>query len=76
MRVVASSIFHLMMFPHDGKIVKVEQFTYYDPQGLTTLEHVIPTIDTTIDNVYIPSLFSIGTCLFTGAFLNDTFLSL
>ena len=35
MRVVASAIFHLMMFPHDGKIMTVDQLTYHDMKGLT-----------------------------------------
>ena len=46
MRVVASSVFHLMMFPHEGKIVTVDELTYHDPQGLTTPANVIPTIAT------------------------------
>ena len=31
MRAVASTVFCLMMFPHDGKIVTVDQLTYHDP---------------------------------------------
>ena len=31
MRVVASTVFRLMMFPHEGKIVMVDHLTYYDP---------------------------------------------
>ena len=31
MRAVASTIFHLMMFPHEGKIMMVYQLTYHDP---------------------------------------------
>ena len=46
MRVVASTIFHLMMFPHELNIVTVDQLTYHDPQGLTTPTNVIPTINT------------------------------
>ena len=30
MRVVESTVFHLMVFPHDGKIVTVDQLTYHD----------------------------------------------
>ena len=30
MQAVTSTIFHLMMFPHEGKIVMVEQLTYHD----------------------------------------------
>ena len=53
------------MFPHDGNIATIDQLTYYDPKGLTTPEHVLPTINTTIDIIYIPSLSVIGRGLFT-----------
>ena len=41
-----STVFCLMMFPHEGKIVMVDQLTYHDLQGLTTPTNVIPTITT------------------------------
>ena len=31
MRAVASTIFRTMMFPHEGRVVKVDQLTYHDP---------------------------------------------
>ena len=46
MRAVASTVFHLMMFPHEGKIVMVDQLTYQNLQGLTEPANVIPTINT------------------------------
>ena len=46
MRAVASTVFHLMMFPHEGKIVTVDQHSYHDPQGLMAPANVIPTITT------------------------------
>ena len=46
MRAVASTFFHLMMFPHEGKIVTIDQLTYHDPQGLTTPANIIPMINT------------------------------
>ena len=46
MRAVASTVFCLMIFPHEGKIVTVDQLTYHDPQGLTAPANVIPTITT------------------------------
>ena len=46
MRAIASTIFCLMMFPHEGKIMTVDQLTYHDPQGLTALANVIPMINT------------------------------
>ena len=35
-----------MMFPHEGKIVMVDQLTYHDLQGLLTPTNVIPKINT------------------------------
>ena len=46
MQAITSTVFHLMMFLQEGKIVTVDQFTYHDPQGLTTPANVIPTITT------------------------------
>ena len=46
MRAIASTVFHLMMFPHEGKIVIVDKLTYHDPQGLTIPTNIIPTITT------------------------------
>ena len=46
MRAIASIIFHLMMFPHEGNIVMVDHLTYHDPQGLMAPSNVIPTITT------------------------------
>ena len=76
MWVISSTIFQLLMLPHDGKIVTINQLTYYDPKGPVTPKHVLPTIKTTIDSVSIPSLPVVGQWLFTGAPLMDTFLSL
>ena len=76
MQAIASSVFQLMIPPHDGKIVTIDQLMYYDPKVPTTQEHVLPTINTTIDSVYIASLSIIGPGLFIDAPLDDTFLSL
>ena len=46
MRAIASIVFHLMMFPHEGKIVMVDQLSYHDPQGLMAPVNVIHTINT------------------------------
>ena len=46
MSVVASTIFCLMMFPHEVKIVTINQLTYHDLQGIMTPANVIPTINT------------------------------
>jgi hypothetical protein len=31
MKAVASSVFRTMMFPHNGKIVTIDQLTHYEP---------------------------------------------
>ena len=46
MRAVASTVFCLMMFPHEGKIMMVDQLNYHNSQGLTPPTNVIPTINT------------------------------
>ena len=46
MQAIASTVFCLMMFPHEGKIVTVDQLIYHDPKGLTTPTSIIPTITT------------------------------
>ena len=46
MRVVTSTVFCIMMFPHEGKIVTVDQLTYHDPQGIMAPANVIPMINT------------------------------
>ena len=43
---IASTVFHLMMFPHEWKIMTVDQLTYHDPQGLTVPTNVILKINT------------------------------
>ena len=46
MGVVVSNVFHLMMFPHEGNIVTVDQLTYHDLQGLMEPSNIISTINT------------------------------
>lgn len=42
MKVVASLIFRTTMFPHDGKVVTIDQLTYYDPKYKFHIENVLP----------------------------------
>ena len=46
MRAIASTVFCLMMFPNEGKIMTADQLTYHDLQVLTASANVIPTINT------------------------------
>ena len=76
MCIVSSIVFRLLMFPHGGKIMTIDQLMYYDLKGPATLEHVLPTIKTTIDRVSIPSLPFVGSGLFSSAPMTNTFFSL
>ena len=42
MTIVVSSIFHLIMFPYKGKIVKIDQLSYYssDPASTDNIQHI------------------------------------
>ena len=73
MRVVASTIFHLMMFPHDRKIMTVDQLTYHDPQGLMTLSNMIPKTDSTIDVTSTSPLLFVGPRLFVDTSMMASF---
>ena len=44
MSVVASTIFHKMCFPHEGKIITIDQLTYYEFASLTSPESIISSI--------------------------------
>lgn len=44
MKVVASSVFTVMMFPHDGKILTIDQLTYYEKKTLTAHDGVPPIV--------------------------------
>lgn len=44
MRVIASSVFCLLMFPLDGKVVTIDHLTFYEPHASEALENVLPHI--------------------------------
>jgi hypothetical protein len=46
MKAVASSIFWTMMFPHNGKIVTIDQVSYYEPNPSTNIDNILPLIHT------------------------------
>ena len=45
MKAVASSVFRMMMFPHNGNIFTVDQLTYYDPKYQLKPDNVLPTLE-------------------------------
>jgi hypothetical protein len=61
MKVVASSVFRMMMFPHNGKIVTIDQITHYEPNHFTNIDNILPLIHTSSDAY---SLVDIGTGIF------------
>jgi hypothetical protein len=49
MKGVASSMFHTMLFPHNGKIVTVDQLTHYEPHISTNFNNILPLIGAHLD---------------------------
>lgn len=70
MKVVALSIFCNMMFPHNGKIVSLDQLTYYDPKPQTNLDNVFPTIG---GNKPVTFYTDVGPSVFKGFTLHRTY---
>jgi hypothetical protein len=46
MKAVASSIFRTMMFPHNGKIVTIDQVSHYEPNPSANIDNILPLIHT------------------------------
>jgi hypothetical protein len=44
MKVVASSVFRKMIFPHNGKLVTIDQLTYHDPQAQLHPDNVVSSL--------------------------------
>jgi hypothetical protein len=49
MKAVASSIFRTIMFPHNGKIVTIDQVSHYEPNPSANLDNILPLIHTNQD---------------------------
>jgi hypothetical protein len=49
MEAVASSVFQTMMFPHNGKIVIIDQVSHYEPNPSANLDNILPLIHTNQD---------------------------
>jgi hypothetical protein len=49
MKAVASSVFRTIMFPHNGKIVTIDQVSHYDPNPSSNLDNILPLIHTNQD---------------------------
>jgi hypothetical protein len=49
MKAVASSVFRKIMFPHNGKIVTIDQVLHYESNPSTNLDNILPLIHTNKD---------------------------
>ena len=70
MKAVASSVFRTMMFPHNGKIVTIDQLTHYEPNHSTNIDNILPLVHVSPNDFPVankgPELFQdpsmLGTC--------------
>jgi hypothetical protein len=46
MKAVASSVFRTMMFPHNGKIITIDQVSHYEPNPSSNIDNILPLIHT------------------------------
>jgi hypothetical protein len=49
MKELASSIFRAMMFPHNGKIITIDQLTHYEPNHSANIDNILPLFCTSSD---------------------------
>jgi hypothetical protein len=49
MKALASSVFQIMMFPHNGKIVTIDQVSHYEPNPSSNINNNLPLIHTSHD---------------------------
>jgi hypothetical protein len=70
MKVVASSVFQTIMFPHNGKIVTIDKVSHYEPNPSANLDNILPLIHTNQD-VY--PLIEMGPSIFKDPSLLGTY---
>jgi hypothetical protein len=70
MKEVASSIFQTIMFPHNGKIVTIDQVSYYEPNPSINVDNILPLIHT---NQEVYPLVEMGPGIFKDPFLLGTY---
>jgi hypothetical protein len=49
MKVVASSVFQMMMFAHNGKIITIDQVSHYKPNHSANIDNIMPLVHTSYD---------------------------
>jgi hypothetical protein len=70
MKAVASSVFRTIMFPHNGKIVTIDQVTHYEPNPSASLDNILPLIHT---NKEVYPLVEMGPGIFKDPSLLGTY---
>jgi hypothetical protein len=81
MKAVASSVFRMMMFPHNGKIVTINQLTHYEPNHSANIDNILPLVRVSLNDFLVanigPGLFQdpsmLGTYQGAPPFLNPSF---
>jgi hypothetical protein len=56
----------MMMFPHNGKIVTIDQITHYEPNHSANIDRIFPLVHTSSDDY---SLIDTGLEIFKDPFL-------
>jgi hypothetical protein len=46
MKAVASSVFRTMKFPHNGKLITIDQVSHYEPNPSANIDNILPLIHT------------------------------
>ena len=46
MKAFASSVFRTMMFPHNGKIITIDQVSHYEPNTSANIDNILPFVHT------------------------------
>jgi hypothetical protein len=49
MKAITSSMFRTMMFPHNGKIITIDQVSHYEPNPSSNIENILPFVHTNPD---------------------------
>jgi hypothetical protein len=61
MKEITSSMFRMMMFPHNGKIVTIDQITHYEPNHSANIDNILPLVH---NSLYDYSLIDMGPIIF------------
>jgi hypothetical protein len=53
MKAIASSVFRMMMSPHNGKIITIDQLTHYEPNHSANIDNILPLVRTSSDDFLV-----------------------